>query len=184
MEKAKDVTYKINLNSTEDLGNNTGTQRYNAKESSEGNVVIDILVAKDTKEGTEKKDKRVVLADELEHGRQFLDGELGYFITKDGTSSTFGYDQQDEIKSQQASVDATKALGIELNGLQKEFTNRTSDLDFIKNYYPDLNTALRAQNLDGKSGLKNAAEVKDRVITRGGMQQVVYRENGKNVIIK
>lgn len=93
MEKAKDVTYKINMNaSNEELGQNDGTTRLNAGESSESNVVIDILVG-NTKEGTEAKDKRVVLADELEQGRQFLDGELGFMTDSSGKSFSFGYDK-------------------------------------------------------------------------------------------
>jgi len=68
--------------------------------------------------------------------------------------------------------------------LQKEFVNRTSDGDFIKNYYPLLDNEYRSQNLDSKSGLKDANEVRERLIIKNGLKQVIYRENGKNVIIK
>ena len=147
--------------------------------TSEEEVVIDVLV-----NDASTVDKRVALADELEHGRQFLDGEIG-FSMQDGKSLHTGYDIGDEIKSQQASVDASNGLGIPLSEMQKNFVNRTSDKGFIDQWYPAISS--RTENRYGTGSYNPNAtpeEVKAFYIDKGRRERVVYRQVGKNVIIK
>jgi len=183
IEKAKDVVFKINVNSDADLGNNDATARYNSSNSTNDKIQIDILIRKDvdTREGYEKKDKRVVMADELEHGRQFLDGDLGFKID-DGESYAIGYDQQDEIKSQEASVDASKALNVPLNKLQENFESRKIDQNFIDNHYSQLSKSKDTQS--GNAGKTDGELKKYFNLSEAKITEFVYRKDDKNVVLK
>jgi RHS repeat-associated protein len=175
MEKAKDVTFMINVNSQENLGVNDATVRVDTEKSTEENVVLDVLIGPH-KPNTISKDKRVMLADELEHGRQFLDGEIGG-IDK---GMELGYDKNDEMKSQDATITASNALGIPLNAMQQAYQQNPNQ--FMIDNYPKLTDKYRSQNLNSK-GNASTEQLKG-IIDKGKAGQFTYREENKNVILK
>ncbi len=131
IEKAENLIVNVNAGA---LGSNDATLRYNSecsKDSKDGVVVLDLLIHK-----VDKKDTRIMLADELTHAGQFLDGEIGFKI-EDGKSYVVGYDAGDESESQLATIIASSALKLPLNELQNDFLNLLES-DFIKKHYPSL----------------------------------------------
>lgn len=93
-----------------------------------------------------------------------------------------GYDVKDEINSQQATVDAANALEIPLNTMQKDFVARTSDNNFIKQYYPEL--AQYDENTAADNG-KTDDELKSYFNkAKLNITEFAFRRDGKNVILK
>jgi RHS repeat-associated protein len=185
MQKAKDVIYTINVNYKSDLRGNDGTVQLGKVDKERGIVNISVLVKHDVDDLSESsvtKDKRVVLADELEGGRQFLDSEMGFkIVTGAGYPSALGYDSSDEIKTQQATIEASEVLNIDLNDLQKAFQ---ADADkALGEYYPKVEKGRKTAD-GGYSDEKLQG-----YIDSGKIEVVVFRrknDKGKvvNVIFK
>jgi RHS repeat-associated protein len=140
MEDAKDVVFKINVETKRaDLGVNDATDRYNAAESTQEKVIIDVLVAEDIETTTTSQTKNVsvALSDELEHGRQFLDGEIG-LTNVNGRTNTLGYDKKDELNSQEATLDATAGLNNVIGAANTQKRLHPKDGDSPQ--YPEIQT--------------------------------------------
>jgi RHS repeat-associated protein len=106
------------------LDSGDGATRASKKQPEGGKIHLEIIVGQILPSDV---DERVVMADELEHARQVLDGEMGVVLNEKKDSwgekiievGLIAYDLQDEIKSREASIDAANALELDLTVDQK-----------------------------------------------------------------
>jgi RHS repeat-associated protein len=174
MQKSK-VVYNIKFDDVMGKYGREGTVDFSKADKGELTLLID-------GEGSEYN-KIAALGDELEHGRQFEDGEIGALKGKDGQSGIAAYDQKDEAKSQDAAVAALKSNGFELKGVEADWvnakTNGTQGDFFTKYSYQfqvpsGTNANTRYAGAAGKTFLKNNPQ----------LESVVYRKNGKTYVVK
>jgi RHS repeat-associated protein len=178
LENADNVVFTINVNADASTMNTDGTVRLNQEK--EGVVYIDVLVRSNIEEpdpsrvGDGVKDKRVVLSDELEGSRQFLDFEIGFRLDEVGKSTPIGYDYHDEVKTQDATLDASAALGVELHIGQQTYKEVPRGWMLLN--YPELKP--HGLKLAGDGG--NSVEKLQENIEKGHSTLIVFNKPTKD----
>jgi hypothetical protein len=169
------------------LDSGDGATRASLKQPEDGKIYLEIAVGQILPLDV---DERVVMADELEHARQILDGEMGVALNKEKddwgetiiTRIVIGYDLQDEIKSREASIDAANALGLDLTVDQKRLEKEGMEILLEAPNYSRLSKESKTPDDIGKEKLQN--QVDTNKATRIMYRNENNTEKDKNVILK
>jgi hypothetical protein len=127
-----------------------------------------------------------ILGDELAHASQFENNELAIGVNSQGESGMLAYDQFDEAKSKDASVEASRSTGNELNDEQKDWVNAKAN-GTTQQYFESHGYQFNGVN--GSEKPTSGSEVGKSV---GGKQNlanstnttIINRENGKTNIVR
>jgi RHS repeat-associated protein len=103
------------------------------------------------------------LGDELQHAYQYETGEIGYFQNIAGAISSFGYDVDDEIESQEGAWRAMNAFILKANPNFDPSSKDDRWAEFAK-YNPNFMTKGKIDN-----GSANSGFLYFRMVKQGGM---------------
>jgi RHS repeat-associated protein len=175
------VTYNISTVTAESMpGNSLGYTTGSL--SKDGNdAVIDIVMGEN-----DDATNIAVLADELEQGIQFENGELAISVSPAGESGIIGYDPFDEAKSWDASVEATRAAGYELDSDQKMWETAKAggnEKAFFEGHGYEFNGRNGYEKPTNASDIGGGPEGRQSV-SNETKTTIINREDGKTKIIR
>jgi RHS repeat-associated protein len=170
------VTYNINFVLAEEMPDNLlgFTDISLLKDGNE--AIVNITVGE-----MEEYSNISVLADELEHARQFEDNEVGGVLDDLGNSGFVGYDKFDEMKSQDASVEALLSTGYELQGDEKAWNTARregTEENYLSTRYPRGFHPVNNGNLG-----RNPDELKS-AMKGTNANTIVHRQNGTTNVVR
>jgi RHS repeat-associated protein len=190
--EASDIIYEIKYIVVEGTEGEGMTSMNKINEKGANKVTITLWIPKEVDEKKKLAFEANIIGDEAETAYQFEKGEIGYIQKKGKDVEITGYDYLDEIKTKEASANASLSQGLEPLSSTKDYKEKVIDggmdsKEWIKTFKNDkemsysdfmdldaLNNSIKGNEVSPNKTVESAKNDKS-------LQKFIYRKDGKSV---